>query len=451
MKYALIAWMVVSATIILAQDVQQILQEAGLSHAQVGIHLQGLEDNDELINYHADNLLIPASTQKLLVGLTALRKLGPDYRFQTKIAYTGGILSDGTLTGDLLIIGSHDPTLGSTRIDPTADLHHVLDQIKTVVSDGITCIDGYIICVSPSALDYNPERYWLYEDLGNYYGSPSRGINIMENSFDIYLKRRPEIGASCAIARIHPEDIGMQVTSQVGIGPSGFGDQAYVLGAPEDERVSVVGTIPPGSTDYKIRGSLPNPPLFLAKKVQQSLSGLGISSQGYKVTTRTPSDYKVITAFASPTLHEIVRVIHQKSNNLYAESVYHAMGLPDLKQGEGHIMKDACGLSPLNRISPRQMTSFLSADRVPSLSLLKSLPASGASGTMRHLLTQQPYHGRVYAKSGSMSTVLCYAGYMDTDAGWRAFSIMINGFDQEIKTVKPVAEAIMKMLFDFRS
>jgi D-alanyl-D-alanine carboxypeptidase/D-alanyl-D-alanine-endopeptidase (penicillin-binding protein 4) len=51
----------------------------------------------------------PASNEKLLLSMTALSELGPDYRIRTDAAVGSGVLKDGVVHGDLWIVGHGDP------------------------------------------------------------------------------------------------------------------------------------------------------------------------------------------------------------------------------------------------------------------------------------------------------------------------------------------------------
>ena len=56
--------------------------------------------------------LTPASVMKLITTATAMRMLGPDFRFKTRFGYTGRIdHKTGTLKGNLIIKGGADPVL----------------------------------------------------------------------------------------------------------------------------------------------------------------------------------------------------------------------------------------------------------------------------------------------------------------------------------------------------
>ena len=62
------------------------------------------------IDYHSQQMALPASTQKVITALAALLQLGPDFRFTTTLE-TKGSLDGGVLKGDLIARFGGDPTL----------------------------------------------------------------------------------------------------------------------------------------------------------------------------------------------------------------------------------------------------------------------------------------------------------------------------------------------------
>lgn len=64
-----------------------------------------------LASLNPDTSYNPASITKLATSLVALKKLGPDYRFETKLYADGEVDAKGTLQGSLKVIGA-DPTFG---------------------------------------------------------------------------------------------------------------------------------------------------------------------------------------------------------------------------------------------------------------------------------------------------------------------------------------------------
>jgi len=85
-----------------------------------------------------------------------------------------------------------------------------------------------------------------------------------------------------------------------------------------------------------------------------------------------------------------------------------AMAWVDRRFGwRGHRVEDGAGLSPGNRLSARQV-----------------LEAVKAFAPYRDLLPRQ--NGRVQAKTGTLTGVSCYAGFVQRDGGWAPFSLLIN-------------------------
>jgi D-alanyl-D-alanine carboxypeptidase/D-alanyl-D-alanine-endopeptidase (penicillin-binding protein 4) len=99
---------------------------------------------------NADGKFNPASVIKVATSLTAISKLGPDFRFRT-ILYTDGNLdtSTGTLHGSLYVIGSGDP----------AFLHEnallIVDKLNRA---GIRSIEGDLIVLGQFYFNFSANR-----------------------------------------------------------------------------------------------------------------------------------------------------------------------------------------------------------------------------------------------------------------------------------------------------
>src|SRR5690606_22290493 len=86
-----------------------------------------------------------ASTMKVITSITALDILGPDYTYETKLAYTGELDSLGILHGDIIVIGSGDPTLGSERYADTKAENILNKWVYKIREAGITHINGRVV------------------------------------------------------------------------------------------------------------------------------------------------------------------------------------------------------------------------------------------------------------------------------------------------------------------
>jgi len=83
-------------------------EEAPETH---GVLIETLDGGRTLAALNADATFNPASLVKLATSLVALKKLGKDFRFQTRVYVDGTVDSKGTLEGRLYVQGN-DPTFG---------------------------------------------------------------------------------------------------------------------------------------------------------------------------------------------------------------------------------------------------------------------------------------------------------------------------------------------------
>ena len=96
-----------------SQKIDEILDHEDLRYSQVALSIRNIETNEVVYQHNGDILLTPASSLKLITIFTSLSTFGEDFKYRTTLGYQGNILSDGTLEGDLIIVGSGDPSLAS--------------------------------------------------------------------------------------------------------------------------------------------------------------------------------------------------------------------------------------------------------------------------------------------------------------------------------------------------
>ena len=89
------------------------MQKDDYKNASVGINIIELGTGESVFELNPEKMLVPASTMKLITSATAFEILGADYKFETKIGYSGKLAKNGELNGDLVIVGGADPALGS--------------------------------------------------------------------------------------------------------------------------------------------------------------------------------------------------------------------------------------------------------------------------------------------------------------------------------------------------
>lgn len=450
------------------KPVHDLLANAAIKGSVVGIQIVDLETGKPVLSHNSETLMMPASTQKLLFTLAAIDQLGADHVFRTGLYISGKIDGSGTLKGDFIVSSEGDPSFASDRNNPKMSVDLIFQTIfKTLTKLGIKKIDGNLVLLMPGFPD-PAAGSWNWEDLSNYYGSGSWGFNFMENEYSIFFRRQPKPGQLCPIERIEPEIPGLKLTSQVFAAGANSGDQAYVMGSPSEFTKKIVGTIPSGKGLFRIKGSIPNPPATFLRMLKVFLDKKGIRSNGMKLRYGHPSGERLVGKFSSKPLKELARDCNFYSINLYAEAFGKAMldsrnievlsGYPKPEHWgrlfagypggtEDMNIRDACGLSFGNLISPSKLTQYLvTFNKKLGMNQLKYLlPRAGSEGTVKKFMENQKTGQQVWLKSGSIEGVWNYAGIFKSPANGKhyAFALMVNHCTQPASMVQKALEQFL--------
>ena len=94
-------------------------------------------------------------------------------------------------------------------------------------------------------------------------------------------------------------------------------------------------------------------------------------------------------------------------------------------------MFDGSGISPMNAVSASFMNSILEymyKKEGFSGAFYQSLPLAGREGTVASFLKGSVLDGKARVKSGSITNVQAYSGYIEHGGKNYAFTIIINNF-----------------------
>ena len=462
MKKILLIIYILIGTLCFAQSgessewIEGFLNDEAVINSPYSICVSNLDSNETLLDVNSNLSIIPASTLKLITTATALKLLGPNFKFETTIWHNGSIV-DGVLYGDLCITGGADPTLGSEYMfgqNKNAFLQEWLAAVKTA---GIKSIAGNIV-VDPSIFnDQDVPQTWIWEDLGNYFGAAAQGIALYDNTFKIFFETDDSNGGETKITGTDPFIPNIDFTNYVRASNDPR-DRAFVYGNPFDSKRIIKGTLPKGRSDFQIKASIPDPSYLLAYEFQKALwfDSITISGDILKkqlvVKDSIPVN-SIIKIWKSPELQEIIKTLNYESVNLFAEHLCKYIGLTQLSDGstksgtkaiksywkkegfdtEVMYLADGSGLSRANAISAKTLVDVLSEmqnDSILAESFLNSIPKTGMDGTQRYYFQNSFLKGKASAKSGSMTRVRSFAGYMTTQKGTNiAFAIIINNFN----------------------
>lgn len=452
-----------------AQSMQQKVDQAvtvePLKGAVVGVMVQDMSGH-VVAQREAGRRMVPASNLKLITTGTALHALGPDFRFETGIGYTGEVDADGTLHGDVYIVGGGDPTIGvadTVAVKPDA----LFWRWKSLLKDaGISRIDGRIIGDGRAYEGHLENQSWSYDDTGTYYGAGCNALSFYENAVDYVVSAGAE-GEPVKVVQRYPDTPWMHFGNLTLTGPKGTGNSLYLYTTDLAPYAEMRGTFAVDRKQKLEHFANKYGALTCAYYFWQNLRSTGwavsggyadIDRGGYVrgrdfVPVEKAGTPKVVGTSESPVLSRIIRQTNVLSDNFYAEAIFRQMGekasgvavydscrvavadvLEDLVPGglEGLRLEDGSGLSRLNTVSPAFLVSFLrSMTRSRGFNaFLASLPKPG-EGTLAGLLPSLPADrkARVRVKSGSMDGVLCYSGYILDESGNPkfVFSLMVNG------------------------
>ena len=454
-----------------AQDiVNRFISKPELSSASVGILLADAETGEMIAAHNPDKSLIPASIQKLLITATALETFGTGHTFTTSLFYSGHIDDDGTLHGDVMIRGGGDPALGSERF--TGHYGDVIAQMAGAIRQaGIRRIEEKIVGDgSYFGRPLIPDT-WIWEDIGNYYGGPAYGLNIFENTYRLTFSSGAP-GSLTRITGVEPSLPGIEFENFV-TAASNNRDNAYIYGSYLSPNREVRGTIPAHRESFTIKGSVPDPPHLAASLLNKALEEGEIPVSGVPESLWEETYKKNLTKLLdiySPPMSEIVNQLNTKSINLYAETLlFHlakaenesvsveagCRALTDFWSSRGMdttglFLQDASGLSRANAITPSQMAfllRYMKNQSPVSEAFMASLPASGISGSLKSFLPEQA--GKFVAKSGYMSRVLNYAGYLETASGKNLVVVLIvNNYSGSGSEMRKLWEGMVEEVYE---
>lgn len=347
-------------------------------------------------SHNADTPLIPASVTKTVTIASTLGKTGINHRYKTDVYLTGPI-KDGTVEGNIYIMGSGDPTLGADVEPYPADF--IGEITKALQKKGVREVAG-TVRIDATAIDAPAvPPSWGSGDRAKDYGAPVYGFNWHRNASGSRSVQDPQ----AAFAR--------DLTSRL------------------------------ARAGITVRRALMYPDEKLGKP---------------------------LVTHVSPAIDDIMRSCMRRSDNMYAETLLRTFaflnGKPSTpeaggkeemalwkKRGahmEGVNIVDGSGLSRQNRLTARFLSDVLT-QMASNVDYASFFPLAGQEGTLAKFLKDTPLDGYIAMKTGSMSGVQCYAGYMldEAYAPTHVVVILINDFPKGRAEAKKAAQDMLLQTF----
>ncbi|NOX90692.1 MAG: D-alanyl-D-alanine carboxypeptidase/D-alanyl-D-alanine-endopeptidase [Calditrichaeota bacterium] len=447
-----------------------------LKNAQWSLYAFYPNTERTIIDVNSQFALAPASGLKLITTGAALVNLGEEFRFKTKIYYSGNLTSDGTLRGNLYIVGGGDPTLGSDIVKGSLPLDSLTEVwFSAIKHAGIKGVKGRIFADDLLFSGRPIPDNWFWVDIGNYYGASSPALSVHDNLYYLDFIPSRTVGKPAQIAGTRPLIPNLTFNNYMLTAAAGSGDNGYIYCAPGQWNAEVYGTVPAGVDTFTIKGAIPDPALFTAQYLTRYLNrhGINVSLPAERLKKRPDySTMQLLIEQVSPPLKDIVFQINKRSINLYCELLTKMLSVENGGSGktteglkvirktltnlgvstDGLYLSDGSGLARTNTITARLMAEFLSKMSKQSCfpSFYASLAVAGDPDDTGHFSswgkgTPLAFNGRI--KSGFIEGVRSHSGYLkDRSGDLIVFSFIANNFNGKIKKIDKIHEKLLIML-----
>ncbi len=446
--------------------IQKFLKRPGVRSAQWGIQVLDPDTNSVLLEVNPDKLFLPASVLKVVTTSAALEKLGPDFRFRTGVFTNGTVGEDGTLAGDLILVGRGDPNLtdSSGGIFEKPALQELAEALK---DRGITRINGDIIG-DDSYFDSNsPVKGWTAQALRSLYGAPISALSVNNNV--LWVHTRPTTHKQRVIVTLEPRTSHFNIRNLAKTGGRRARNTISARLIRGTNTIVVSGTLPSSRTASQ-HVLLEKSAEVAAAMLQDELKKQGIEVGGKissynfgHISESEQQAWKLLAEHQSPPLIRALEIINKKSQNLHAEMLLRTLGAEFKGMGTNEAglqvvneflvdagidserirLNDGCGLSRENFLTPRFQTSLLHflSQRYYFDLFRNTLAVSGTDGTLRNRLSATEVRGSIHAKTGTLNGVTTLAGYMTTKSGRNlVFSIFANRANATARVKKTIDE-----------
>ena len=459
--------------------VKWLLQAPYMRGASFSLVVKDVQEGRTVYSYDTDRLQSPASVLKTVATATALEILGEDYRYPTTLEYDG-ILENGTLEGNLYIKGSGDPSLGSSHFAPGQN-KFLSTWIAALQKAGIKHITGSVISDESIFDTEGVSIKWLREDMGIYYAPGSYGISIFDNMYKLSLQTGAA-GTRPVLKGTEPDIPFIRFKNYLKAAPVSS-DSAYIIGAPLDDVRYLYGVLPANREAYVLKGDIPDPALYLARYLTDQLQQKGIRVDGspscYRIEVEEnrwkKGERKEIVTTYSPTLREIASICNHVSHNLYADALVKTVGLQYKPRRNEMIssfgrgvqvvkeywekkgldvfplrMNDGSGLAPADKVSAGfmgELLVYMATESAVSDAFIASLPQAGIEGSVRNFLKGSKLQGKAHLKSGGITGVRSYAGYITKDGKTYAVAVFSNNYSCPMSRMTRALEKLLLQLF----
>ena len=441
----------------LAKRVNGCISQSLQKKVQFSIHIVKADSGRTVYRHKANRALVPASNVKLIITAAALKYLGLDYEYKTRIGLCGD---------SLVIIGSGDPLLGDKVTDAKygRKRNWIFNDITAALKQkGITNIKDIILDTSIFD-DQRVHPNWPVAQLNFWYACEISGLNYNDNCIDITAKN---VGGKVVLT-VKPETGYVKITNKVMAIQKGSSAVGAYRQPGKPNQIIVRGRCRKGQGPFPV--AIERPAAFFGYLLAENLNRAEINTDGQLIEKELDrlSDFKPLAEYRSSIADCLARC-NKDSLQLSAEALLKTIAAnssPEKKNGSWSkgrevisqylselgiensefYIDDGSGLSRENKLSANAITKvLLDVYKSKNWGAFKnSLAVGGVDGTIGKYFKEQKYRGKIFGKTGYIDGVKSFSGLCSTAGGDYVFSILANNTNgQTRKIINNVAKAII--------
>lgn len=460
----------------LTYDLRSMFDDSNFVNAHWGVLIRSLKTGETIYARNEKKMFMPASNMKLFTSSAGTMALTPGYRYTTRLV-TNGEVKDSVLHGDLIVIGSGDPTI-SGRFDSgfvTITFEQWADSLKRL---GITAVTGRVIGDDNCFDDESYGNGWSADYETDYYAAQISGLSFNDNCVDVRLVPSASVSDICSLSVTPNTKYVTFINQTVTAAESDSVNEITFERKRGTNTVYVRGTMSQGKRPWIESVAIDNPTAYTVTVLKEVLEAKGIRIAGAAIdgddlpdTLRYDST-RHLASFTSKPYSEIMKVINKPSQNFYTEQVFRTIGketrgvgsmrngraaaYPILAQWGVDTVRlryaDGSGLSRLNLITPYDIVSILtgmSGDQY-FLPFYESLPIAGVDGSIRNRMKGTKAEGNVHAKTGFIGYVRALSGYVtSSDGEMFVFSMIANHYTVPTSWAEKIQNDVCVKLAEF--
>jgi D-alanyl-D-alanine carboxypeptidase/D-alanyl-D-alanine-endopeptidase (penicillin-binding protein 4) len=461
-----------SARRALSRDLDTIFDDPVLARALLGVRVDVL--GPEPVHLYARNaakLVMPASNMKLLTVAVAADRLGWDYRYKTRLE-AAGTIENGVLHGDLVVVGSGDPSIEATETGPPPLFGEWAEALRQA---GIQRVDGRLIGDDDAFEEEGLGAGWAWDYLAAGYAAPSGALNYNLNQ--ITIRATPGAAPGDAVRLdVWPAGHGLTIVNELTTGAADSAVTVDLFRLRGSATLAVRGNLRAGGNALSRTASVDNPTRFFVEAFRLALETGGVPVRDGAwdkddVRDGPPAgDRRVIATHDSAPFSELAVALMKASLNFDTEVVLKTIGVAVSQSGttaagqaaaretltawgippDAYVMYDGSGLSRYNYVSADAIVTLLThVWQDPRLRdpFIASLPIAGVDGTLATRMRGTVLEGKVDAKTGTISNVRSLSGFLVTKSGEHiVFSMIANHFTSSSSAVDAVVEKALARL-----